>query len=279
MIVSPSVAERSEAEAVFQMETGGPESVRSALGMNATRIGDAVVLSMRNDPTHYWSKALGFGRTAPVTAELIHEVCAFYRAEGSPQAILQLAPSVIPQDWTEICAREGITAGSSWVKLVAEVDDAVAHADAPDRRQADGLRVARVSADDADEWASVTLRSFGMPEEHYTGMVAATVGRAGWHAYGVWLGRELVGAGNVFHDGDIAEIFGNAVLPHARNRGGQSELLAASARTAAMLGCRLLVAETATETDEGDNSSLHNVLRFGFKVVYERRNWMWQPTT
>jgi len=136
----PSVAENSEAEALFRFETGAPEAVRSALGINATRIGDAVALSMRNDPTRFWSKALGFGRIAPVTADLIAEVCAFYRQEGTPLAVFQLAPSVIPDDWLEICAREGITGGSSWVKLIAEVDEVVARADLPDRRQADDLR-------------------------------------------------------------------------------------------------------------------------------------------
>ena len=34
-------------------------------------------------------------------------------------AVLQLEASVLPADWAEICAREGITAGSSWVKLMA----------------------------------------------------------------------------------------------------------------------------------------------------------------
>jgi GNAT superfamily N-acetyltransferase len=275
--VPPSLAEHSEAEALFRFETGAPEAVRSALGMNATRIGGAVVLSMRNDPTQFWSKALGFGRTAPVTADMIAEVCAFYRAEGTPMAVLQLAPSVIPEDWPEICAREGITAGSPWVKLVAEVDQVVAHADAPDRKRADGVRVAPVEPDDADRWASVMMRGFGMPEEHYAGMVAASVRHPQWHPHAVWLNGEIVGTGTMHSDGETAQMFGGAVLPDARNRGGQTELLAARARMAGKLGCRLLIAETGAETDGGHNPSLHNMLRLGFRVAYERQNWMWQP--
>jgi hypothetical protein len=72
--------------------------------MKVLRIGDGVVLSMRNDSTQFWSKALGMGFDAPVTTELIREVCDFYRSQGTPTATLQLAPSVLPDDWAEICA-------------------------------------------------------------------------------------------------------------------------------------------------------------------------------
>ncbi|SCF16277.1 hypothetical protein GA0070612_4344 [Micromonospora chokoriensis] len=37
-------------------------------------MGGGVVLSMRHDPTGYWSTALGFGVDEPVTAELIAQV-------------------------------------------------------------------------------------------------------------------------------------------------------------------------------------------------------------
>jgi len=276
--VPQSVLEYSEAEALFQFETGAPEAVRSALGINAVRVGDAVVLSVRNDPTRFWSKALGFGRTAAVTAEMIAQACAFYRAEGTARAVFQLAPNAIPHDWAEICAREGITAGSSWVKLVARVGDVVARADDSGRRKADGLRVASVERADADRWASVMMRAFGMPEEHFADMVAATVVRRGWRPQAVWLGEEIVGAGTMCSVGATAQMFGGAVLPEARNRGGQTELLVARARAAEKLGCRLLVAETGAETDGHHNPSLSNMLRLGFEIAYERRNWVWQPT-
>ncbi|WP_329139938.1 GNAT family N-acetyltransferase [Streptomyces sp. NBC_01476] len=278
-LLPPSLVEHSEAEALFRFETGAPDAVRAALGMNATRIGDAVVLSMREDPTRFWSKALGFGRTAPVTAGLIGEVCDFYRAEGTPQAVLQLAPSVIPGDWAEICRREGITAQSSWVKLVGVVDELVANADASDRRPPAGVRVTPLEPGDAARWASVMMRAFGMPETHYAQMAAASAGQPGWYPYAAWLDGEIVGTGTMYVAEETAQLFAGAVLPHARNRGGQTELLAARARMAQKLGCRWLVAETGAETGGSHNPSLHNMLRLGFRTAYERRNWTWQPVT
>ncbi|WP_326720199.1 GNAT family N-acetyltransferase [Streptomyces sp. NBC_00243] len=275
--VQPSVAEQSEAEALFRFQTGAPETVRKALGMSAARIGGGVVLSMRNDITHFWSKALGFGVSAPVTAELIGEVCGFYRAAQTPQAVFQIAPAFLPEEWQETCEREGIVPDSSWVKLVCPTDEAVARADALDITP-DRIRVAPVEAEQAAEWGTVMMRAFGMPVEQYAEMSAASATRPGWHPFAAWLDGELVGTGTLFVRGDTAQLFAGAVLPHARERGGQTALLAARARVAQKLGCRLLIAETGTETPGTHNSSLHNMLRLGFQVAYERRNWRWRLT-
>ncbi|MFJ6571000.1 GNAT family N-acetyltransferase [Streptomyces sp. NPDC091292] len=279
-VVDPSVAERSEAEALFSFETEAPEAVRTALGMSAARIGGGVVLSMREDVTHYWSKALGFGVTAPVTAESIGEVCAFYRAQRTPQATFQIAPAFLPKEWAEVCEREGIVPASSWVKLACPTDEAVARADALGMSPA-RIQVAPVEADRAAEWGSVMMRAFGMPVERYAEMGAATATRPGWHPFAAWLDGEIVGTGTLHVHGGTAQMFAGAVLPHARKRGGQTALLAARARVAQELGCRLLIAETGAESGAGTagthNSSLHNMLRLGFQVAYERRNWSWQP--
>jgi GNAT superfamily N-acetyltransferase len=273
-VVQPSVAEQSEAEALYRFQTETPEPVRTALGMSATRIGGGVVLSMRNDITHFWSKALGFGVTAPVTAQLVEEVCDFYRAARTPQAVFQIAPAFLPEDWPEICAREGIVQDSSWAKLVGTTEEAVARADALDVPP-DGISVTPLEAEHALEWGTVMMRAFGTPVEHYAEMGAATVTRPGWHPYGAWLYGELVGTGTMLVRGDTAQMFAGAVLPHARGRGGQTALLAARARAARELGCRVLVAETGAEQPGTHNSSLHNMLRLGFEVAYERPNWSW----
>jgi GNAT superfamily N-acetyltransferase len=165
-VVPPSVAEQSEAEALFRFQTEAPESVRGALGMSAARIGGGVVLS---------------------------------------------------------------------------------------------------------------TRAFGTPVEHYAEMGAATATQPEWHPFAAWLGGEIVGTGTLYVRGETAQMFADAVLPHARKRGGQTALLAARARVARELGCRLLIAETGAEAPGTHNSSLHNMLRLGFQVAYERRNWSWQP--
>lgn len=271
--IPADLAERSEAEAYFDFGAGAPAPVKAKLGMDSRRLGGGVALSMRNDPTGFWSKTLGLGFTEPVTAELIEEVCGYYRSQDSPGATLQLAPSVLPEHWPEICAKANLTGGGSYVKLICAIEDF----SVPAESAAAGLRIEPVTSAQAETWGSVMVRGFGMPEDGLAPMVASAVGRPDWHPFAAWDGTELVATGSVHLLGDAAQIFGGATLGHARRRGGQTALLAARAQAAREAGCRWLVAETGAEAPGEHNSSLRNMLRTGFSVLYERRNWHWTP--
>jgi hypothetical protein len=275
--ISPALAERSEAWALHDFVLGAPSPVRAALDMESLRLAGGVVLSMRNDPTEFWSKALGFGFEEPVTAGLIEEVVDFYRSQDTPMAVIQLAPAVLPEDWADICARTNLTAGSSWLKLGCGVDTAMARIADPARPGPD-VRISPVEAGQAADWGAVMMRGFGMPAEGYAEMSASSVGRKGWHPYGAWDGDEPVATATMRVHQDTAQFFGAATLPGARRRGAQSGLLAARIRAAKAVNCRWLVAETGVEAPGSHNSSLHNMKRAGFDILYERRNWIWRAS-
>lgn len=59
------ISQSAEAEFMYQYVSMAPPSARSKLGIDTTRIGGGVVLSVRNDVTGYWSKALGAMTTEP----------------------------------------------------------------------------------------------------------------------------------------------------------------------------------------------------------------------
>ena len=78
-----ALAETAEAEFMHAFEAGAPPEAQEALGMVQHRVGGGVVLAMAHDPTGgYWSKALGFGVTEPVTADLVAQVVDIYRSNG-----------------------------------------------------------------------------------------------------------------------------------------------------------------------------------------------------
>jgi GNAT superfamily N-acetyltransferase len=261
--------ERTEAEAVWECESAAPPEVIESLGMARMRLGGGVVLAVRNDVTNYWSKALGFGFGEPVTAELVAEITAFYRRAGVQLATLQLAPSVIPANWDAIREKEGITEGGRWLKL-ARLAGLVESAETE-------LRIDVVGPEDAERWASVLARGFGMPEEQIAPMMQGVVGRPGWTAYGAWHGDEMVGAAGLVIKGEVAGFAGASTLPGHRGRGAQSALLAARARHAAAQGVKWLSAETGKPAEGQENTSLNNMLRTGFEIRYERQNWIWRP--
>ena len=98
--ISAARLEGAEAEFMYQYESMAPRSAVTSLGIVTARIGGGVVLSMRNDVTGYWNKALGFGFAEPVTRDLIDRVIDFYKSERSPRAVLQIAPEVLPTTGT-----------------------------------------------------------------------------------------------------------------------------------------------------------------------------------
>jgi GNAT superfamily N-acetyltransferase len=274
--ISPAIAERSEAEALFDLETATPEPARGELGVAALRIGGGIALSMRNDVTNYWSKTLALGFTEPITASLIGQACDFYREQGTPLSTFPLAPAALPADWQRIREKHALERGSSWSKLAARTDTVLDRA----RERvhlAEPLRIEPIGPQHAHLWAGTTLDLFGMPRAALIDMLANCVGRDRWHAVGVWDGDRLVAVSVLYAGGDgVAQCSGAATLPGYRGQGAQTAMLAARARAAADAGCRWLVAETPTEESGDHSSSLRNTLRLGFEVQYERPDWIFK---
>jgi GNAT superfamily N-acetyltransferase len=263
------LVETAEAQAIWDYETHASPEVMERFGMASARIGGGVALAVRNDATNYWSRALGFGFGEPVTAELVASITDFYRGNGNPIAVLNFAPSVLPADWDAICAKEGLTAGSTWVKL--------ARAAGPVPTPETALRVAEIGPAEAELWSTVLTRGFGMPEDLLVPMSKGAVGQPGWTAYGAYEGDQLVAAAALLITGEVAEFCGAATLPEHRGKGAQSALLAARAQKAVAEGAKWFSAETG-KPDEGEkNSSLNNMTRAGFEIQYDRSNWIWRP--
>jgi hypothetical protein len=265
-----ALAEGVEAEFMYQYVSMAPPAIKSALGIATARIGGGVVLSVRDDPTGFWSKALGFGFDEPVTPDLMGRVIEFYRAQDSTGAVIQIAPAVLPSDWAEICAAYSLQPGSYVVKLACPVEDFW-----PGGRS--DLRIERVGPETAREWASVTFRGFGMPEEGFAEMLAAGVENPDFHPFAAWDGDRMVAAANLFVHGSVGSLNSAATLPDHRDRGAQSALLTARALAATNAGCRRLVAETGLPVNGASNPSLNNMLRSGLRPLYSRQNWIWRP--
>lgn len=266
---SATRAEGVEAEFMYQYESSMPAEPGAALGLTTVRIGGGVALSMREDPTGYWSKALGFGFDEPVTGELIDRILDFYRTQGDRTAVIQIAPSALPPDWEEIRTGRDLQPSGSMVKLAARVEEI--------RPGGSRLRVAPVTEDDAEEWASVIIRTFfGAPFDGLIDMIAATVRHPGFHPFAAWDGAGIVAGANLFINGKVASLNSGATLPGHRGRGAQSALIAARAAAARQAGCRWLVAETGSPEPGTVSHSLNNMRRAGLRPMYVREDYAWR---
>ncbi|MER7247378.1 GNAT family N-acetyltransferase [Kribbella sp. NPDC000426] len=271
MTVPVGLAEQTEIAAYVDFVAGAPSSVRETLGISSRRIGDVQALVLREDPSGFFNRAGGFASTESVTVETLTEVCEFFRAEGLSAGGFAIAPSLLPSDWSATAAKVNLSEGTRYVKLGCEIETALAGADSDS-----GLRVDLVEPDQAQEFATVMMDTFGFTTPAMVDLTASCVGRTNWQQYAAWDGDEIVAVGSIFVNGDCADMFGGATVPGARGRGAQSALLAARLRGAQAAGCRWMVAETGAEAPGVHNTSLHNMQRAGFERLYDRVTWVWR---
>ena len=262
--------ESAEAELYYACEICAPPDTAAKVGISTARMGGGVVLSMRADPTKFWSKTLGLGITEPVTAGLMNEIFAFYRAEGTPSAIVQIAPSALPPDWASIAAVHGLTGGAEWLKLAAPIDGLNTHV-----RRSTRLRIEQVQPEQADAWADAVLRGFGMPQDLFGPMLAAYVENPGFTAFAAWDGDEIVAGANLFVHGSVGSLNTASTLPGHERRGAQSALIAARIAAANEAGCTWVISETGKPAPGAVNRSLANLRHAGLRPVYARQNWRW----
>jgi ribosomal protein S18 acetylase RimI-like enzyme len=262
-----TAAETVEAAVMRRVVGGAPAALRAEMGVTAAELGGGAVLAMAKDPSGYWSKTLGIGITEPVTRELMAQIAAFYAVHGGDSATIQIAPSALPAEWSDIAAELRLEAGHPWVKLVRPVGPV---SEEPETN----LRVGMVEPALLPEWAHVLLEGFGMTRR-LDRMFASTDDDAFQHV-AAWDGDRIVAAATLFLHGDTAGMFGAATLPTHRCRGAQSALIALRLQLAEKAGVSWIFAETGAEGPGEHNPSLHNLRRAGFTDLYERPNWIWR---
>lgn len=263
-----ALAETSESESMFALVAGASPAIRRTLGIATERIGGGIATSVLKDSSNFWSKSLGLGVSEPVNPEVMDALADFYRRHGASGTTIQIAPSLLPPNWDDICAQRGITTHTTWVKLICAVSAY--------RPSGTTLRISSVVDDTAQDAALVIARGFSMAEDLVGSLYAPAFRTKSFQGFAAWDGGEIVAAAAMRVSGAVAEMYGAATLPSHRGRGAQSALLAARAAAAASAGCRWMVAETGVPSRQQTNSSLNNMLRAGFDVLYERRNWLWQ---
>jgi GNAT superfamily N-acetyltransferase len=259
--------EHVEAEAGRRVLDAPPPEVRQQLGICTRRIRDGVATALVSDTAGTFTRASGFGFDAPVDEALVVEVLDFFRTSGSASGWIGIAPGLLPDDWADICARQGLQNGPSRAKLTRKTGEAVSVGTTD-------LTIRRLTTADAAAWWSVLEEGIGLTDARLAAVLEAGLQDPLTQVYGAWDGEVLAGAGAVCFVDGAASLNTGVTIPAYRHRGVQSALIAARAAAAADAGCDLLVTETDASTSPGP--SRRNMLRAGFEHRYDRTSWIWK---
>jgi GNAT superfamily N-acetyltransferase len=213
-------------------------------------IGGGTCLAVRRLPGRIFNRVLRLE-----SADALDEIAAFY---GETEWWISDSAGLGPE-----LEQRGFVRDHGWMKFSRGVGPREAQSD---------LRVVHADPDRADDFATVVLGGYGMPE--WTAPFAANVvGRPGWSCYVAYDGKAPAGAGALFVQQGIGWLGFGATLPDYRGRGAQSAILAARIEDARKQGCRTVTTETGELEDGRPSDSYRNIVRAGFREVGVRPNY------
>ena len=224
---------------------------------------DGIVCSRVGDlpRSRIFNHVFGLGRSTPATDDQFDRIAAFY---DEATYFVALAPDVMPVDLGAQLEARGFVPDYAWAKFCRSVD--------PPASVETELRVEPIGPEHARDFGRIVAAGYELPE--FTGRwLAAVFARPRWTCFLAFAGDEPVAAGTLFVCRGVGWLSFAATLPEFRGRGAQSALLAARIDAAAELGCRVVVTETGALEEGRPSHSYRNIVRAGFKPLYDRPNY------
>ena len=117
---------------------------------------------------------------------------------------------------------------------------------------------------------------FSFPHE-FDEIASSAVGRKEWVTFMAFDGDKIAGSAAVCITGENAYLAFANVLPEYRRRGIQGELLSRRIDAARERGVKWIFVDTAETSEENPNPSYWNMLRHGFRLLYNRPNYVKVP--
>lgn len=258
--------ESTDAAAAVDFAEALPNAEAETLGVRAVRFGTvAAVMASRLDVLGL-NRAVGVGVEFPASEPLLDQLITWYRDAGVHRFFVQLCSSARPDGLREWLRQRGLAQYNNWMKLWR------ASLNVP--RVVTDLKIERIGAGRASEFASIVARGFAWPDAARP-WLAAVVGRPGWRHYLALDGEQPVAGAALHIHGETGWLGFAATETAHRGRGAQSALIARRIADAAALGCRRIVVETAEDTNDRRAPSFHNLRRMGFDLAYVRPNYLW----
>lgn len=256
--------ERVEHDAWEDLYRACPAPIATGLGLAAEHIGRALYLQARAIPQTQFNRMCGLGfenAGAAIAAGLQR-----FRAAGVAQAWFQVAPGRYQQTTDAQLTAAGLRLlERRWVKFWRPPE--------PAPQIATDVTIVPVDHTLAGLFADAVLAGFGMPPM-LKPWLQALVGRAGWHCFLAMVGEEPVGGATMHIASGIAWLGIGAVRPEHRRKGAQSALLAARIAAGLRHGVGGFTTETGRPHPGEPGPSFANIQRAGFRIVYDRPNWV-----
>jgi GrpB-like predicted nucleotidyltransferase (UPF0157 family)/GNAT superfamily N-acetyltransferase len=261
------LTEKAESDALFEMYSGASNETKKKCGIHTKRIGTATLIRTDIFPGFSHNRVTGLGLDYLLRDSTIIIVKSFYSTIKNKHA-LQLNPLELTVDVKELLQKFGYEHKNNWVRFYRDT--------APLENVKTGLGIKSVGNEFVNEYSSLITTTFGFPAE-LNALFEPVMENKSWKHYMAFDGSTPVSTGSVYFSGDTAWIGFAATNPEYRGRGAQGAILKARINEARNRGCKWIAVETAEDTSEHDAPSYRNMLRYGFRLLYKRPNYVFEP--
>lgn len=259
------LVESSERYMWIEMMRHIPEEIANDLGIEVQEFGSAIGFAFKALPHWMMNRVLGLGYELPATTGQIEDVIEFYGKRELPVGI-SLIPHAKPPEITEWLRQKGFALQNIWAKMVRD--------NSPIEERTLDFRIVELGEGDVARYSEVMCEGFEMPSRCVP--VFAALDRVpGNHVYGVLDDGELIAVSVLTIVERIGHLNSMTTLKSHRGRGIQGALMAHHINEGIKLGCNWFATETGLLPGQV-NHSYNNMVRSGFRLAYERPNYVRQ---
>jgi len=253
--------ENTEAEATYRMfENAPPEAVKKT-GFSLLREDGVTAIRADIFPGFSLNRVLGI---IEINENFLIRMESFYKGKEGKFA-LQIPPAVLTDEAKRLLAARGYEYSNSWVTFYRDTSLSIS--------RGTDLELREIGPECAADYGRILNEVFTFPHE-FDEITSCTLGRKNWITFMAFDGNKPAGSASVFINGASGYLsFGN-VLPGYRNRGIQGELLTRRINAARARGVKWLFVDTGEDSKENPNPSYWNILRKGFRLMYNRPNYV-----
>lgn len=257
-------AEWIERAALADLHAAAAEA-QNSLGLSQETIGDTFVSMATGDPSILLNRAIGLGVDQVATRRDVAGICARYDEAGVGRYFLHVHPEARPAELCEWLGDLGLVARRRWMKFARGREAAP--------KASTDLRIEEIGPKYGEAFGRIVAHGFDLTDSAVP-VLAALIGRPGWHVFMSFAGDEPAGTGALFVDDGVGWLDWGATLPAFRRRGGQRAVLAARVRAALDLECHTILTETGESVEGDPQHSYHNILWAGFREAFLRDNYV-----
>ena len=261
------IIENIEAHSGAAFHRSAPRTYATKLGIEATTIGSATLLSARKSNSLYFNRVVGLGLASLTTLEQIEQILDYYAERKVKRFAVELSPLAMPHEIVDWLEKRRFHESGGTAKMWRDgssIEDV--HTD---------FRIRRIDSTEASDWFTVmstVFTQFRSRKEWYE----ARFNVAQWHHYLAYDGNEPVAVAAMYAQDGAAHLTDAATLSGFRRRGIQKAMIHQRVRDGLKLGCDWFTSETAPPTPRSPLVSHRNLRRSGFEMAYIRAKYVWE---